>query len=131
MQAGLPAAVATGALIYDDVLAGGSGAIAHVIAAGGTVPGLEASLLRGVGPEDEAMIMCVGCWRGVAVARWEDEEEEEGIFSLARALPLSLSLSHTHTHTPLSTHVRTYTHARSRSHRLVALSSLNLRFGPL
>ena len=39
------------------VLAGGSGAIAHVVAAGGTVPALEASLLRGVGPEAEAMIM--------------------------------------------------------------------------
>jgi acyl-coenzyme A synthetase/AMP-(fatty) acid ligase len=53
----LPAAAATNAALWRDVLSMGARTVSRVVAAGGTVAGLETNLVRDVRAEDEAMIM--------------------------------------------------------------------------
>ena len=55
--ASLPAAIATNAKLWRDVLSIGARTISRVVSAGGTVAGLEDNLVRDVRAEDEAMVM--------------------------------------------------------------------------
>jgi long-chain acyl-CoA synthetase len=55
--ADLPQTKATNALIWSDVLSSGDTAMHHLVAAGGSVAKLEASLLSQVSADDDAMIM--------------------------------------------------------------------------